>query len=42
VDAVFLELEHPRFITFDFMLGRTFLNNFRLTVDGKKGYVSLL
>jgi hypothetical protein len=45
VDAVILELEHPRFITFEMILGRTFLKNFKLTVDmkkGKKGYLSLL
>ena len=45
VDAVILELEHPRFITFEMVLGRTFLKNFKLTVDMKKGnngYLSLL
>jgi len=41
VDAVVLELEHPRFITFDFVLGRSFLKNFKLTVDGKKRILSL-
>lgn len=42
VDAVVLELEHPRHITFDFVLGRTFLKNFKLTVDVGKGYVSIV
>jgi hypothetical protein len=42
VDAVVLELEHPRFITFDFVLGRSFLKNFKLTVDLRKGYLSLV
>jgi hypothetical protein len=45
VDAVVLELEHPRFVTFEMILGRTFLKNFKLTVDmkkGQKGYLSLL
>jgi len=42
VDAVVLELEHPRHITFDFVLGRSFLRHFKLTIDIKKGYVSLV
>jgi hypothetical protein len=42
VEAVVLELEIPRFITFDFMLGRSFLKNFKLTVDVKKQYISLV
>lgn len=45
VDAVVLELAHPRFHTFEMILGRTFLKNFKLTVDmknGKDGYLSLL
>lgn len=42
VDAVVLELEHPRHITFDFVLGRTFLKNFKLTVDVGKGYLSIV
>jgi len=41
VDAVILELEHPRFLPFDFRLGRTFLKNFKLTLDMKKKSVSL-
>jgi hypothetical protein len=41
VDAVVLELEHPRFVVVDFILGRSFLKNFKLTVDLKKGYLSL-
>ncbi len=42
VDAVVLELEHPRHITFDFVLGRSFLKNFKLTVDVGKGYLSIV
>ena len=41
VDSVVLELEHPRHITFDFVLGRSFLKHFKLTVDVNKGYLSL-
>jgi hypothetical protein len=41
VDAVALELEHPRFITYDFLLGRTFLKNFKMTVDFKNKFLSL-
>ncbi len=40
--SVVLELEHPRHITFDFVLGRSFLKYTKLTVDVKNGYVSLL
>ena len=42
VDSLVLELEHPRFITFEFVLGRSFLKNFKMTVDIDKGYLSLL
>jgi hypothetical protein len=42
VDAVVLELAIPRFNTFEMILGRTFLKNYKLTVDMKKGYLSLL
>ena len=41
VDAAVLELEHPRFITFDMILGRTFLKDFRVAFDMKKGYLSV-
>ena len=41
VVAVVLELEHPRHITFDFVLGRSFLKHFKLAVDVKAGYLSL-
>lgn len=41
VYAVALELEHPRFITYDFVLGRSFLKNFKMTVDIKKRFLSL-
>ena len=39
VEAVVLELSHPRFHTFDFVLGRTFLNSCKLTVDVNKGCI---
>lgn len=39
VDAVVLELQHPRFHTFDFVLGRTFLSSCKLTVDVNKGFI---
>ncbi len=45
VDAVVLELPHLPLHTFEMILGRTFLKNFKLTVDmnnGKDGYLSLL
>ena len=42
VDALVLEMPTSRFGTFDVILGGTFLKNFRLTVDMKKGYLSLL
>ena len=42
VDAILLELPVSRFLNFEFILGVTFLKNFRLTVDMKKGYLSLL
>ncbi len=45
VDALVLEFGIPRTVTFDLILGRSFLKNFKLTVDmkdGKKGYLSLL
>ena len=41
VDAVVLEQEYPRFVVADFILGRSFLKNFKLTVELKKGYLSL-
>ena len=41
VEAVVLEMEHPRLVIADVILGRTFLRNFKLTVDLKKGYLSL-
>lgn len=45
VDALVFEFSLPRTVTFDMILGRTFLKNFKMTVDikdGKKGYLSLL
>ena len=41
VETVVLEQEHPRFVVADFVLGRSFLKNFKLTLELKKGYLSL-
>ncbi|MDG6901389.1 MAG: hypothetical protein JRM80_05450 [Nitrososphaerota archaeon] len=41
VQAIVLELEVPRAIPFDLILGRTFLDNFKLVLDGKSGFLSL-
>ncbi len=41
VDAVVLELEHPRFVVVDVILGRTFLKNFKMTLDMKGRSLSL-
>jgi len=41
VEAVALELEHPRLVIVDMILGRTFLKNFKLEVNFRKGYLSL-
>ena len=45
VDALVFEFALPRTVTFDIILGRSFLKKFKLTVDmkdGKEGYLSLL
>jgi hypothetical protein len=45
VDALVFETGLPPKVYFDMILGRTFLKNFKFTVDlkdGKKGYLSLL
>ena len=41
VEAVALELEHPRLVIADMIIGRTFLKNFKLTVDFRKAQLSL-
>jgi hypothetical protein len=41
IDAVVLELGVPRMLPFDLILGRSFLQDFRLTVDAKAGFLSL-
>lgn len=41
VGAVILELETPRMLPVDMVLGRTFLERFELTLDAKKGFLSL-
>jgi len=42
VDAVVLEMQHPLFHTFDFVLGRTFLKSCKLSIDVKKGFIYIL
>lgn len=42
VEAVVMELEVPRFITYDFVLGRSFLKHCKVTVDVNRGYVSIV
>jgi hypothetical protein len=41
VDAVVLELGVPRMLPFDLVLGRSFLQNFKLTYDAKGGFLTL-
>ncbi|MCL5067430.1 MAG: hypothetical protein M1368_03640 [Thaumarchaeota archaeon] len=41
VEAAILELEYPRLMISDAVLGRTFLKNFKLSVDVGKGSLSL-
>ena len=41
VGAVVLELELYRLLPMEMILGRSFLDNFILTVDAGKGYISL-
>jgi len=41
VGTVVLELEVPRMLPFDLVLGRTFLDNFKLALDAKAGFLSL-
>lgn len=42
VDALVTELDLARMMPVDLILGRTFLKNFKLTVDARKGYLSLV
>jgi hypothetical protein len=41
VGAVVLELDLYRLLPFEMILGRTFLDNFVLTLDAGRGYISL-
>lgn len=41
VDAVILEMEHPRQVVVDMILGRSFLKHCKLSVDFRKGSLSL-
>ena len=41
VETIVIELDIPRMLPLDLILGRPFLRNFRLTFDARKGYLSL-
>lgn len=41
VSTIVLELDIPRMLPFDLILGRTFLKNFKLTLNVKAGSLSL-
>ena len=41
VETIVFELDLPKFLPADMVLGNTFLKNFRLSIDYDKGYVSL-
>jgi len=41
IEAVVLEFEIPRQVPFDLVLGRSFLENFKLTLNPKAGFLSL-
>ena len=41
VDAIVIDLDFQRLLPIDLILGRSFLANFRLVLDGAKGYLSL-
>ncbi len=42
VDAIVIESDLGRMLPVDLILGRSFLNSFKLTVDARKGYLSLV
>jgi len=42
VETVVMEMDLTRMLPVDLILGRPFLKNFKLTVDARKGYVSLV
>ncbi len=41
VEAIVIELDLPRMLPVDLVLGRSFLTNFKLTLDWTKGYLTL-
>ena len=41
VDAVLVELDIPRIVPFDMILGRSFLKNFKLSVDVANGSMTI-
>ncbi len=41
VDTVLIELGIPRLVPFDMIIGRSFLKNFKMTIDMKKSSLSL-
>lgn len=42
VETIVIDLDLPRLVPVDLYLGRSFLNNFTLTVDGPAGFLSLV
>lgn len=42
VETIVIDLDLPRMIPVELYLGRSFLNNFTLTVDGAGGFLSLV
>lgn len=42
VKTIVLELDLPRMVPIDLILGRSFLDNFKLTLDSERGYLSLV
>ena len=42
VEALIVELDLARMVPIDLILGRSFLKNFKLTVDAPNGYLSLV
>ncbi len=41
VDAVIAELDLPRMVPFDLILGRTFLKHFKISIDTARGLLSI-
>lgn len=41
VGAIMLDMDLPLRVPIEMILGRSFLDNFKFTVDGRRGYISL-